>query len=274
VKGRRIAVAVAAATMLLLAACSSNSSSSSPSTSSPPGATLTVLAAASLTNVFPKIGAEFTKQHPGTAFHFSFAGTDTLTAQIEQGVPADVFAGASTKYGDQLYGESLIEKPVPFATNTLVLIVPPDNPAKITSPKDLTKPGIKLVVGAETVPVGSYTRTVLANLNAQYGAGYDQKVLANVVSNEDAVTGVLQKVQLGEADAGFVYVTDAAGAGNAVKAIELPQEAQATATYPIAEVKSSTQPTLAQQFVDFVLSPTAQQILTQAKFGPAPSASP
>ena len=272
--GRRIVVAVAAATMLLLAACSSNSSSSSPSTSSPPGATLTVLAAASLTNVFPKIGAEFTKQHPGTAFHFSFAGTDTLTAQIEQGVPADVFAGASTKYGDQLYGESLIEKPVPFATNTLVLIVPPDNPAKITSPKDLTKPGIKLVVGAETVPVGSYTRTVLANLNAQYGAGYDQKVLANVVSNEDAVTGVLQKVQLGEADAGFVYVTDAAGAGNAVKAIELPQEAQATATYPIAAVKASKQPTLAQQFVDFVLSPTAQQILTQAKFGPAPSASP
>jgi molybdate transport system substrate-binding protein len=124
------------------------------------------------------------------------------------------------------------------------------------------------------VPVGSYTRTVLANLNAQYGAGYDQKVLANVVSNEDSVTGVQQKVQLGEADAGFVYVTDAAGAGNAVKTIELPAEAQATATYPIAAVTASKEPTLAQQFVDFVLSPTAQQILTDAKFGPAPSASP
>ena len=267
-KSRRIVAAVAVATMLLLAACSSNSSGSSGSSG---GTSLTVLAAASLTNVFPKIGAEFVKQHPGTTFHWSFGGTDTLTAQIEQGVPADVFAGASTKYGDQLSSEGLIEKPVPFATNTLVLIVPPDNPANIKSPEDLAKPGVKLVIGAETVPVGSYTRTVLANLNAQYGAGYDQKVLANVVSNEDAVTGVLQKVQLGEADAGFVYVTDAAGAGDAVTTIKLPAEAQATATYPIAAVKASKEKTLAQQFVDFVLSPPAQQLLAEAQFGPPPS---
>jgi molybdate transport system substrate-binding protein len=230
-----------------------------------------VLAAASLTKVFPKIGAEFAKQHPGTSFRWSFAGTDTLTAQIEQGAPADVFAGASTKYGDQLSGESLIDTPQNFATNSLVLIVPPDNPANITSPKDLTTPGIKLVVGAETVPVGSYTRTVLANLNAQYGDGYDQKVLANVVDNEDAVTGVLQKVQLGEADAGFVYVTDAAGVGDAVKTIQLPEAAQATATYPIAVVKASKEQTLAGQFVSFVLSPPAQQLLADAQFGPPPS---
>jgi molybdate transport system substrate-binding protein len=271
-RGRRVVAAFGAATMLILAGCSSSSPSgagTSPAASA--GKPLTVLAAASLTKVFPKIGAEFAKQHPGTTFHWSFAGTDTLAAQIEQGAPADVFAGASTKYGDQLSGEGLIDTPRPFATNSLVLIVPPGNPAKITSPKDLTKPGIKLVVGAETVPVGSYTRTVLANLNAQYGAGYDQKVLANVVDNEDAVTGVLQKVQLGEADAGFVYVTDAAGVGDAVKAIPLPVAAQATATYPIAVVKASKEQTLASQFVDFMLTPAAQQLLAEAQFGPPPT---
>jgi molybdate transport system substrate-binding protein len=264
---RHSVAAIAAAAMLALAACSSSSDTSGSSAKTP----LTVFAAASLTNVFPKIGAEFTKQHPGTTFRWSFGGTDTLTAQIEQGAPADVFAGASTKYGDQLSGENLIDEPVPFATNSLVLIVPPDNPANIETPEDPARPGVKLVVGAETVPVGSYTRTVLANLNSQYGDGYDQKVLANVVSNEDSVTGVLQKVQLGEADAGFVYVTDAAGAGDAVTTIQLPDAAQATATYPIAVVKAGTQDSLAQQFVDFVLTPPAQQLLADAQFGPPPS---
>jgi molybdate transport system substrate-binding protein len=254
--------------VLLLAACSSTASGSPNTSGNTP---LTVLAAASLTKVFPKIGAEFAKQHPGTTFGWSFAGTDTLTTQIEQGAPADVFAGASMKYGDQLSGEGLIGAPKPFATNSLVLIVPPDNPANISSPKGLTTPGIKLVIGAETVPVGSYTRTVLVNLNALYGDGYDQKVLANVVDNEEAVTGVLQKVQMGEGDAGFVYVTDAAGAGDAVKTIELPVAAEATATYPIALVKASKEQTLADQFVNFVLSPPAQQILADAQFGLPPS---
>ena len=114
------------------------------------------------------------------------------------------------------------------------MVLPSSNPAGITSLADLQEPGVKVVVGAETVPAGSYTRTVLTNLDALYGKGYDARVLANVVDNEDAVSGVLQKVQLGEADAGFVYVTDAAAAGGAVMAIPLPDEAQATATYPIA----------------------------------------
>src|SRR5690349_17282994 len=146
-------LAVAALVGLVGVSCGSSSPSSSPSP-----VKLTVLGAASLTDVFPKIGALFTKSHPGVTFNFSFAGTDQLAAQIEQGAPADVFAGASTKYGDQLSGEGLIDAPKPFATNSLVLIVPPDNPANITSPKDLTKSGIKLVVGAGRVPVGSYTR--------------------------------------------------------------------------------------------------------------------
>jgi len=183
-----------------------------------------------------------------------------------------VFAGASTKYGDQLSGEGLIDAPKPFATNRLVLIMPPDNPANIASPQDLAKPGVKLVIGAETVPVGAYTRTVLANLDATYGAGYSAKVLGNVVSNEDAVTSVLSKVQLGEADAGFVYVTDARSAGSAVTVVELPAAANAVATYPIAVVKASAAASAAAGFVAFVLGPQAQAELGRAGFGPPPQA--
>lgn len=261
----RVATLLTALPLLLASACGHGSATSGGSQA------LTVLAASSLSKTFPQIGQLFSKQHPGLTFRWTFTGTDTLAAQIEQGAPADVFAGASTTYGYELSSKGLIEAPKNFATNQLVLIVPPANPAHISSPKDLTKPGLKLVVGGPTVPVGAYTRKVLANLDATYGSGYDAKVLANVVDNQDAVTGVLQKVQLGEADAGFVYVTDAAGVGGAVTAIALPTAAQAIATYPIAAVKSSKSASLARQFVDFVLSPAAQTILRRAKFGPPPS---
>jgi molybdate transport system substrate-binding protein len=232
---------------------------------------LTALAASSLTNVLPKIGRDFTRSHPGVTVSFSFGGTDSLTAQIEQGAPADVFAGASLKYGDQLAGEHLIDPYRPFCTNRLVLVLPPSNPAAIASPADLAKPGIKLVVAAETVPVGAYTRKVLTNLDATYGGGYDGKVLANVVSNEDSVESVLTKVSLGEADAGFVYVTDSKAAGAAVRTIELPEEAQAVATYPAAVVSASTNRTVAKEFVDFLLGGTAQELLQRAAFGPPPA---
>lgn len=252
----------------LLASCGGSSGSSNGSTS------LTVLAAASLVNVFPKIGALFTRQHSGVSFKFSFAGTDTLTAQIQQGAPADVFAGASTTYSDQLSSAGLIDTAQPFCTNRLVLVVPPSNPAHITSLKDLTRPGVKLVVAGPTVPVGAYTLKVLDNLNATYGSGYAKAVQANFVSQETDVEAVLTKVKLGEADAGFVYITDAQASLGQVKAITLPAYAQATATYPIAVVKAGTHTSTAQQFVDFVLSPPAQALLQQAGFGPPPPPSP
>ena len=154
---------------------------------------LTVFAAASLTEVFPAIDPR-----P----RFGFAGSDQLAFQIQQGAPADVFAAASPKYPEALYKQGLVEKPIPFATNTLVLIVPKSNPAGIHSVTDLTKPGVKIVIGDPSVPVGSYTRTVLSNL------GISAAVLKNVVSQETDVKGVVAKVALGEADAGFVYVTD------------------------------------------------------------------
>jgi molybdate transport system substrate-binding protein len=261
---------------LLLAACGSGdaSSSGSPSSdsSSPKAWTkLTVLAAASLTEVFPKIGAEFTKAHPDVTFTFSFGGTDQLAAQIQEGAPADVFAGASTRYGDQLAAAGQIKPYTVFCTNELVLIVPASNPAGITSLQDLATKDVKLVIGSETVPVGSYTRTVLGNLDSVYGSGYSDKVLANAVSNEDSVTSIVTKVESGEADAGFVYITDALAAGSKVKTLTLPATAEAVAKYPIAVVSATKNGTAAQQFADFVLTPPAQALLKQAGFGPPPS---
>ena len=171
----------------------------------------TVFAAASLTEVFPQINPDAT---------YNFAGSDDLATQITEGAPADVFAAASPKYPDQLFEDGLVDKPEVFATNKLVLIVPKDNPASIQSVDDLHNPDVKLVIGAEGVPIGDYTRTVLENMGAS-------DVLDQVVSEEDDVKGVVGKVSLGEADAGFVYVTDVKPVEDKVTAIELPAEAQA-----------------------------------------------
>ncbi len=260
--------ALAILTVLAAASCG-RSNADQPSTLK--AVRLTVLAASSLTNVFPQIGEAFAHDHPRVAFDFSFGGTDALTAQIEQGAPADVFAGASTTYGDRLAGERLIDPYRAFCTNRLVVVVPSSNPAGIASLADLQRPGVKVVVGAETVPVGAYTRKVLSNLDATFGSDFDRKVLANVVSDEDSVEGVLTKVRLGEADAGFVYITDARAAGSDVKALDLPEAAQAVATYPIAAVRASTNLAMARRFVDYVLSPPAQALLRRAGFGPPPS---
>jgi molybdate transport system substrate-binding protein len=254
---------------MVASACGSSSASSSSTASS--STKLTVLAAASLKNVFPQIGTLFTQEHPGVTFTFSFAGTDQLAAQIEQGAPADVFAGASTKYGDQLAEDNLTGAYKVFCTNRLVLITPASNPAGITSLEDLATKPVKLVIGSETVPVGSYTRTVLENLNDVYGTAYSEDVLANVVSNEDSVTSILTKVQSGEADGGFVYITDARSAGTDVSTISLPSHAQAVAKYPIAVVSAGKSPTQSQEFMDFVLSAPAQTLLEQAGFGTAPA---
>ena len=262
--------ALATAGLVAAAGCGSSgaSGSSSPNASS---TKLTVFAAASLDKVFPQIAAAFRQSHPGVTFTFNFAGTDTLATQIEQGAPADVFAGASAKYGVELSGKSLIDAPRTFATNTLVVVVPAANPAHIASLRDLTKPGVKLVIGDATVPIGAYTRKVLGNLDAVYGAGYSAEVTKNVVSETLDVTSILTAVSLGNADAGFVYVTDARSAGDHVKTIALPAAAQAIASYPIGVVKASRSAATAQQFATFVLGPQAQAILRAAGFAAPPA---
>jgi molybdate transport system substrate-binding protein len=213
---------------------------------------LTVFAAASLTEVFQEIAPDVT---------FNFAGSDELATQIREGAPADVYAAASPRYPDELLEEGLVGEPQIFATNRLVLIVPADNPAGIQSVDDLTADGVKLVVGAEGVPIGDYTRTVLESLGAA-------AVLENVVSNEEDVKGVVGKITSGAADAGFVYVTDAAAAGDDVEAIELPEDAQAVVRYPIAVVAASENQDAAAAFVGLVLGEDGRRALADAGFGP------
>lgn len=213
---------------------------------------ITVFAAASLTEVFEELAPNVT---------FNFAGSDELATQIREGAPADVYAAASPRYPDELFDEGLIVEPRIFATNRLVLIVPVDNPGGIESVEDLVNDGVKLVVGAEGVPIGDYTRTVLENMGMT-------DALENVVSNEEDVKGVVGKVTSGAADAGFVYVTDANAAGDEVEVIELPEEAQAVVEYPIAVVVDAANAEAAQEFVDLVLGEDGQEALAAAGFGP------
>ena len=211
---------------------------------------LAVFAAASLTNVFPQIDA---KQH------YFFGGSNMLATQIEQGAPADVFASANTALPQKLYGEGIVEKPVVFTRNALILIVPKSNPAHIRSVYDLTRNGVKLVVAAPGVPVGDYTRTVLHNLNLD-------AALSNVVSNENDVREVLAKVALGEADAGFVYTTDARTVHGKVATIGIRWSAQPIVAYAVAVVSSSHHKAAARAFVAKLLRVTAQKKLQAAGF--------
>jgi molybdate transport system substrate-binding protein len=250
------------AAALAAAGCGGGGSSGGGS-STPTGGTLNVFAAASLTEAFTQLARTYQSDHPGWTVRLNFAGSDQLAAQIEQGVPADVYAAASPKYPEQLQGKNLLGDTTNFATNSLVLIVPPDNPAHITSVDDL-KNGAKLVVGDPAVPVGSYTETVLGNL------GISDSDL-NIVSKEQDVKSVLSKVELGEADAGFVYVTDALSAGEKVKELQLPAAAEATAVYPIGIVSSSKQSQAAQRWIDLVTGTEGQKVLQDLAFGPPPS---
>jgi molybdate transport system substrate-binding protein len=215
---------------------------------------ITVYAASSLTDVFPQID-----KGP----RYSFGSSSSLAAQITQGAPADVFASANTTIPDGLYKKGLVEKPVVFTRNRLVVVVPTANPAGIHSVYDLKRPGVKLVVAAPSVPVGSYTRQVLKQMGLT-------SVLANVVSEEPDVRGVLSKVALGEADAGFVYSTDAKTVPGKVLVIKVPAWAQPKISYAIAVVSASGNKAAARRFVQEVLSKAGQKTLVAAGFLPLP----
>lgn len=215
-------------------------------------AKITVFAAASLTNVFPQIDSSPT---------YSFGGSNTLAAQIQLGAPADVFASANTALPQQLWQKGLCMQPIVFTRNTLVLIVPRSNPAAIHSVYDLQKPAVKLDVAAPGVPVGSYTRQILKNMALT-------SVLNNVVSNETDVREVLAKVSLGEADAGFVYSTDAKTVPGQVTVLKLPAWAQPKVQYGMCVVKSTKNAAAAQAFMKEVLSKAGQAKLLAAGFLP------
>jgi molybdate transport system substrate-binding protein len=251
---------------LLLAAC--RGSTQATQVPSAPR-TLTVYAAASLTDAFNEIGKAFEASHPGVTVNFSFAGSQILRAQIEQGAPADIFASANMTEMDTLVSEKEVDSSSPqiFLTNQLIVILPPHNPANISALPDLSKSGLKIVLAASTVPAGNYALQVLDKLNAQYGADFKTKVLANVVSNETDVKQVVAKVQLGEADAGMVYVSDSVAAPTLQK-ITIPAHANVIAKYPIAPLVSSKNADLAKRFIAYVLSSDGQATLKKWGFTP------
>lgn len=218
-------------------------------------AQLSVFAAASLTEVFPRIDSK-----P----KYNFAGSNTLLQQLRQGAPADVFASASPKEAQAAFEEGLCERPSTFAYNKVVVIVPKSNPAGIRTVFDLRKPGVKVVIASQGVPVGDYTRTILRNL------GISAAVLANVVSNEPDVKSVVGKITLGEADAGFVYRTDVTPVRGDVNFIRLPGWAQPPVRYQICVVARSSNKQAARAFVSRVLGPIGRGNLSGALFGLPP----
>jgi len=216
------------------------------------GSPVTVFAAASLTNVLPRIDK---------GSRYSFAGSDQLALQIRQGAPADVYAAASPKHTQLLYRDGLVLKPVVFATSKLVVLVPRSNPGAVRTVYDLRREGLKIVIGDRTVPIGAYTRQILDAL------GIANEVLKNVVSQEADVKGIVAKVALGEADAGFVYVTDAKPVAARTRIVALPGWAQPPIRYEIAVVKASYHRAAAAAFVRKVLSKRGRLLLARGGFG-------
>jgi molybdate transport system substrate-binding protein len=232
--------------------------------------TLTVFAASSLTDAFNEIAADFKTANHNVNVVFNFGSSSTVATQLAEGAPADLFASANSKQMSVAIDAGRIAgKPVTFARNRLILIVPSDNPAKIQALRDLANPGIKLVLAAPNVPVRDYTNTMLDRLVADpgYGDDYKKAVLANVVSEEDNVRQVSAKVSLGEADAGFVYRSDVTpDISSKVIAIQIPDTLNTIAAYPIAATNDSANPELARAFIDEVLSEKGQAILVKWGF--------
>ena len=240
----------------------------------PAPSTLTVYAAASLTDAFKELG----KSHPGLTVQFNFAGSQQLALQIEQGAPADVFASADQRWMCYVKEKELVDgEPTIFARNRLVVIVPRTNPARIGKLQDLARRGTKIVMAAEAVPAGKYSREMLQNLAGAPGfpQGYDRGVLANVVSQEENVKAVVAKVQLGEADAGVVYRSDVTPAvSRYVRVFEIADPYNVIATYPIAVLKAAKNAEAARQFVELVSSDAGQRVLQHHGLLPAGTTAP
>ena len=268
----RAAAALALGAALVAAACSSPASS--PVGSGGANATeLTVFGAASLKGVLAKAKTAYEATHPEVRLTISTDSSAALETQIEQGAPADVFLSADTSNPKKLVDKGLADGSArAFATNLLMVIVPAANPAAIKSPLDLARPGIKIVAAGEAVPISKYAAQLIANLAKQpgYPADFAARYTSNVVSHEDNVAGVVAKVELGEADAGIVYRTDAS-ASTKVAPVTIPPEANEPATYAGVVVKASAHRPAAGAFLDWLVGADGQALLGTFGFLPPTS---
>ena len=256
------ALAVAGASAVALASCSSGTTTgtTSPSSAGESTAAITgtvnVFAAASLQETFSTLKKQFEAAHPGVTITPNFGASSALATGITQGQPADVFASASQTTMDAVIRAGGAASSTPFAKNVGEIAVPAANPANIDSVNDLAKQGVKVAVCQAQVPCGGIATKVFANA----------KITVTPISQEADVKAVLTKVSLGEVDAGIVYVTDVKSAGDKVKGIEIPADVNASTTYPIAALTKAANPTAAQAFVDYVLSPEGMAVLKAGGF--------
>jgi molybdate transport system substrate-binding protein len=254
---RRAVVAVLAVLLPALIVLATGCSGSS-ATSGGDERELTVFAASSLTEAFTQLGDQFTAAHPDVKLTFDFAGSSDLVTQLQQGAPADVLATADASNMDKVAGRT--GAPQDFAGNKLIIAVEPGNPKHITGLADLDAGDLKVVLAAPEVPAGRYAQEAFAK------AG----VTVHPVSLEESVKGVVTKVSLREADAGIVYVTDVDAAQGRIDGVEIPEDQNVLAAYPIATLEDSAHPDDARAFVDLVLSDAGQKILAEHGFLPAP----
>lgn len=232
---------------------------------------MTVFAASSLTDAFEEMIPLFEEQNEGAEVRTSFGSSTELLAQIQQGAPADVYASADEAKMDTAVEEGLVAgEPEVFVTNEPVVIVSADNPAGIADFEDLATADVQVVLAEEGVPIAEYAMDVLANSDAEYGEGFEQAVLDKIVSREANVRTAANRVALGEADGTFAYTSDVTpDIEERVEVVEIPEDVNVIATYPIAAVEESENPELAQAWVDFVLSEEGQRVLEENGFLPA-----
>jgi molybdate transport system substrate-binding protein len=235
------------------------------------GGTLTIFAASSLIDAFGELGKTFEKQNEGVTVKQSFESSSTLLTQIQQGAPADVFASAAQEEMDTAVKDGLVAgDPKVFVKNREIIMVPKDNPADIEEFRDVANPGVKLVLAQDDVPAADYALQILDKANAEYGDGFEKKVLSNVVSREADVRASVNRVVVGDADATFGYKSDyTPDIRSRVKVVPIPPDLNIIATYPVAALKDARDPELAKKWVELVTSKEGQRVLKKWNFEPA-----
>ena len=235
------------------------------------GGTLTVLAGSSLTDAFGELADTFEERNRGVTVKQSFDSSSTLLTQIQQGAPADVFASASEEEMDTAVGDDLVQgEPEIFVKNREVIMVPKDNPANIQEFRDVANPDVRLVLAQKDVPAADYALEILGNANQEYGQGFEQDVLSNIVSRESDVRASVNRVVVGDADATFGYASDyTPDIRDRVEIVPIPPDLNIIATYPVAALSDAREPGLAQEWVDLVTGEESQRVLDKWGFEPA-----